>query len=257
MEFVLSTASLYSFPLEEIFRLAREAGFGGVELMVTNSEESRQADRIADLASRYEVAVKSIHAPFLLAARKVWGDHRSKTERSIVMAEKLGAKVVVVHLPYYWQPRFAWWMAKNIDGAGSEEVVVAVENAILLKILRPVNLSYFNNLKGLRRFPHLVFDTSHFAVAGMDILRAWQELEDKVCHVHLSNNYMRGYDDHALPFEGRIPLDRFLRRLKEGGYSGLVTLELSPASLEARLGEKRLLGNLKRSLAFCLEHGGS
>ncbi len=74
----------------------------------------------------------------------------------------------------------------------------------------------------------------------------------RVLGIHLSNNYLKGFDDHALPFEGRLPLDRFLHVLYQDGFDGKIALELGPGPLEARLGRDRILYNLRRSLEFCL-----
>lgn len=235
-------------------RLAREAGFRGIELMVTKREETQSAALVKSLAERYGLAVYSVHAPFLLAAKKIWGNYLGKIERSVEMASHLGARVVVVHLPYFWQWGYARWahhhLVRPVERNG---VLVGVENAMLLKVRRPWNFSLFNSLRELQRFQHLVFDTSHFAIAGTDIFRAWKELGDRVCHIHLSNNYLKGFDDHALPFEGCLPLNRFLALLSREGFTGKVALELGPGPLEARLGEERIIHNLRRSLEFCAE----
>ncbi len=235
-------------------RLAREAGFRGIELMVTKREETHSAALVGGLAEKYGLAVESVHAPFLMAAKKVWGNYLGKIERSLEMAEQLGAKVVVVHLPYFWQWSYSRWSRRHLTRPSErDDVLIAVENAMLLKVRRPLNFSRFNSLHELQRFQNLVFDTSHFAIAGTDIFHAWDELKSRVCHVHLSNNYLKGFDDHALPFEGRLPLRRFIALLSQEGYSGKVALELGPGPLEARLGEERVVQNLRRSLEFCVE----
>ncbi len=257
MEFLLSTASLYSYDLAYTFQLAAEAGFHGIELMVTNQEETQSADYVQELVRRCGIPVRAVHAPFLMGARKVWGSYLEKINRSVDTARALQAEVVIIHLPYYWQWEYARWARRRLNSyANRDGIVVAMENAILVKLGRPVNLSFFNSLPELARFDHLVFDTSHYAIAGTDILEAWQELKRHVVHVHLSNNYMRGFDDHALPFEGRLPLDRFLGLLNRDGYRGRVALELNPGSLEARLGEERILANLRHSLEYCLQSYG-
>ncbi len=225
--------------------------------MVTKRADTQSAAEVAALASAHRLRVRAVHAPFLLAAKKVWGDHCGKIEVSLRMAKTLGAEVVVIHLPYLWQWGYARWLRRNLEIlADKSGAVVAVENAMLVKAHRPLNLSLFNKLDELAGFPNLVFDTSHFAIAGVDIFQAWERLGERVRHVHLSNNYLKGFDDHSLPFEGRLPLDRFLRLLSRDGFSGCVSLELGPGPLEARLGEARLLSNLKRSLDFCRQHLG-
>ncbi|MDI6874619.1 sugar phosphate isomerase/epimerase family protein [Candidatus Solincola sp.] len=254
IDFIFSTASLFQWELERIFNLAGEAGFSGVELMVTKRPETQSPKEVRRLAEKYGLSVDCVHAPFLMAARKVWGDYRGKIEHSLEMARRLGAGVVVAHLPYFWQWQYARWVRRDLKSDRERGgVCLALENAMLLKLRRPLNFSFYNSLPTLARFPHLVFDTSHFAIAGVDIFRAWDILGERVRHVHLSNNYLKGFDDHALPFDGRLPLDRFLKLLSTTGYRGKVSLELGPGPLEARLGERRVLSNLRRSLEFCLE----
>jgi sugar phosphate isomerase/epimerase len=252
-EFILSTASLFSFELREILQLVREAGFRGIELMVTRREETQSTAYVKELAAEFDIAVRSIHAPFLFAAKKVWGDPQHKIASSLDMARELGAGVVVVHLPYFWQWEYARWVRRNLNSCGGHgEAIVAVENAMKVFIHRPLNLSLYNSLREMGHFDNLVFDTSHYAIAGIDIFEAWEELGERVRHIHLSNNYLKGFDDHALPFEGRLPLDRFLRVLHRDGFDGKVALELGPGPLEARLGRKRIVDNLRRSLDFCI-----
>jgi sugar phosphate isomerase/epimerase len=240
--------------MREVFRLASEAGFHGIEVMVTKREDTQSTEHLAELVDLYHLPVRSIHAPFLMTSRKVWGDHQSKIDKSVSMAHALKAEVVVIHLPYFWQWGYARWARQNLNACSRRSgVIVAVENAMLVNLYRPLNFSLFNSLPEMKHFDNLVFDTSHYAIAGVNILQAWEELKEHVRHIHLSNNYLKGFDDHALPFEGRLPLDRFLGRLRRDGYVGKVVLELGPGPLEARLGEGRIMYNLRRSLEYCLE----
>lgn len=226
--------------------------------MITRREETQSVPRLAELVNIYNVPVRSIHAPFLMAAKNVWGKPLSKIEKSVDMAKALNSDLVVVHLPYFWQWGYASWARSNLNSYSAESgVIIAVENAMMVNIFKPLNFSLFNSIRELQYFDNLVFDTSHYAIAGLDILEAWEILKDRVKHIHLSNNYMKGFDDHALPFEGHLPLDRFLAALKRDNFDGKVVLELGPGPLEARLGEERILHNLKQSLDYCLECYGA
>lgn len=228
-----------------------------MELMVTTRKETQSPFEVGRLSEKYGLRVDCVHAPFLMGARRVWGDFRGKIRKSLELAQSLGAGVVVLHLPYFWQWEYARWLRRDLHSCEDHGGVrLAVENAMLLKLHRPLNISLFNTLPELARFRNLVFDTSHFAIAGVDIFRAWEALGDRVCHIHLSNNYLKGFDDHALPFEGRLPLDRFLKTISRSGFQDKVALELGPGSLEARLGEKRIVKNLRHSLQFCREAVG-
>ncbi|MHB8780262.1 MAG: sugar phosphate isomerase/epimerase family protein [Candidatus Geothermincolia bacterium] len=253
--FILSTASLYYYPLPLVFELATEAGFSGVELMVTRRLETQDEETVSELARRW-LPVQGVHGPFLLANKSVWGDYREKIRRSISMARALDTDTVVVHLPYFWHPGYARWMRNELNEEGRRAgVKLAVENAIHLKLKRRWNFSYYNSVEALRQFDHITMDTSHFAITRVDIITAWEALRDKVAHVHLSDNHGHGLDDHALPDTGSLPLDRFLTRLSEDGYEGSISLELNPRALESEKPE-RVLGHLQRSLEYCREHFG-
>jgi sugar phosphate isomerase/epimerase len=227
-------------------------GFDGIEVMVTRSGETQSSDRLAELTDLYGISVRSIHAPFLMAAKNVWGKPLTKIKRSVEMATALRADVIVVHLPYFWQWGYASWASSNLNSYATRSgVTIAVENAMLVNVFKPLNLSLYNSVREMQQFDSLVFDTSHFAIARLDLFEVWDALKAKVKHIHLSNNFLRGFDDHALPFDGRLPLDRFLAVLNRDGFEGKIVLELGPGPLEARLGEDRIVENLTRSLEFC------
>lgn len=225
--------------------------------MVTKRAETQSTSYVRELSQKAGIAVRSIHAPFLLAAKKVWGGPQEKIAVSVAMARELHAEVVVIHLPYFWQWGYAHWARSNLnDYAREGGITIAMENAMHVNLYRPVNLSLFNSLRDIRCFDSLCFDTSHYAIAGVNIFQAWEELRGHVRHIHLSNNYLKGFDDHALPFEGRLPLDRFLHLLHQDGFDGKIALELGPGPLEARLGRGRILYNLRRSLEYCRSNYG-
>jgi sugar phosphate isomerase/epimerase len=72
----------------------------------------------------------------------------------------------------------------------------------------------------------VTLDLSHLAASGVDLDHAWDELADRVVHVHASNNAGDGRDDHAPLDRGILRVDRFLERVRADGYRGAVTLEL-------------------------------
>ena len=74
-----STGPFYLYSLEETFEVLAEAGFDGVELMVTQDRLSQDPHRLAALAARYQLSVPAIHGPFLLATWLVWGFFISTT----------------------------------------------------------------------------------------------------------------------------------------------------------------------------------
>jgi sugar phosphate isomerase/epimerase len=227
---VCSTVSVFSLPLHAAFPLLAETGFRGVEIMVTKDPDTRDPNRLRELAEDHGVAVEAIHAPFLLMTRSVWGtDPVGKITRAIELAEEVGAPLVVVHPPYRWQPRYRSWLRDRLpELSQSTDVAVAVENMFPVRV-RGRKLGAFHairTLEDLAGFDHVVLDTSHAAVSGLDLFEALAALGGRLRHVHISNNAGRGWDSHLPLTEGVLPLDRFLDALGAGGFAGSVSLEL-------------------------------
>ena len=225
-----STVSLFSQPLHDVFPLLAETGFAGVELMVTKDPDTQDPGRLVELAEDHGLAIVAIHAPFLLMTRSVWGTEPvGKISRAIELAEQVGAPLVVVHPPYRWQTRYRDWLLEGLPALSESTAVrVAVENMFPVRV-RGRKLAAFHairTLEDLEGFEHVVLDTSHAAVAGLDLFEARTRLRGRLAHVHLSDNAGKGWDSHLPVTEGVLPLDRFLDDLAAGGYAGTISLEI-------------------------------
>ncbi len=235
------------------FALIADAGFPGVEVMVTKDPATQDPHILRELAEEHELRIEAIHAPFLLITRKVWGtDPVGKIYRAIELAEDVGTSLVVVHPPYRWQGDYRRWIEERLLGLErGTGVRVAVENMFPLRV-RGRRLGTFHatrSLEDLEGFPDVVLDTSHAAVAGLDLLEALRRLSDRLAHVHLSNNAGKGWDSHLSVDEGILPLDGFLDALSTDGFSGTVSLELD---LRRSLSDERGLRDaLVRNREFC------
>jgi sugar phosphate isomerase/epimerase len=107
--------------------------------------------------------------------------------------------------------------------------MVAVENMfpIRLRAERGVRFHATQGFEDLERFPYLVLDTSHAAVAGLDIRDVYRRYREQIRHIHLSNNAGKGWDSHLPVFEeGVLPLSEFMDDLVNDGFAGNVSLEL-------------------------------
>jgi sugar phosphate isomerase/epimerase len=224
-----ATGPFFMFSLEETFELIAEAGFDGAELMITQDRVSQDPRRLGALAARYGVPVPAVHGPFLVATWLVFGtDPKGKIDRCLRFAEAAKVSTVVIHPPYRWQTAYAAWLDEAIPRIREETgVTVAVENMF------PVNvngraLRFFSGTTPaeLTRWPALTLDTSHLAATGGDLMAAWEELADRVVHLHVSNNDGRGRDTHGLLDRGVLPVPEFLEEVGAGGFGGAVTLEL-------------------------------
>jgi len=234
MRLLASTGPLFARPLDWALGVVVEAGYDGVELMVTQDPATQDADRVVAAAATEGIAVPVVHGPFLLLTRRVFGtDLVAKARRSLALAGDLDADLMIVHPPFRWQREFHAWLLE--DGDAEAEALgtrVGVENLYPVSVAgRPVRFHRYTEPAHLRPFRHVVFDTSHFGVAGVDITQAYRDLRDQAVHLHVSDNRGGGHDSHAPLGHGRLPLASFLHAVAEdagapGGPHASITLEL-------------------------------
>jgi sugar phosphate isomerase/epimerase len=226
---LFSTAAFFARPLGETFRIVAEAGYSGVEVMVTKDPASQDPRRMRELAEQHDLTIGALHAPCLLLTRRIWGtDPIGKIYRAVEVAEEVGAPLVVVHPPYRWQFPYRRWLEDRLPAFAKEAgIEVAVENMFPVRVAgRELTFHANQDLDELDPFGALVLDTSHAAVAAHDLLAVRELFGNRLRHVHLSDNAGRGWDSHLPLGEGVLPIDGFLDDLAESGFGGTVTLEV-------------------------------
>ena len=106
-------------------------------------------------------------------------------------------------------------------------MTVAVENMFPVRVGgREMTFHANQDLEELDGLPDLVLDTSHAAVAEHDLVEVRRRFDDRIRHVHLSDNAGKGWDSHLPPGEGVLPLGAFLDDLSSSDYAGAITLEV-------------------------------
>lgn len=221
-----TTGALLLTPLGWVLDAIADAGFEGAEVVISHQRDSRSPTMVNGFAREAGLAVPVVHGPYMVALRRVLGiEYRHKTHRSLERAAAFGARTLVAHAPLRWERTARRWLARGEADAAAAEAGMrfAMENLFpwrgraFSSAVSPADLSVY---------PHVVFDTSHFAVSGVDLLEAWDALADRVCHIHLSDNLGAGSDSHAPIGAGVLPLERFLHQVGASGYTGTITLEL-------------------------------
>jgi sugar phosphate isomerase/epimerase len=279
LRFTFSTASIHTYGTSRTFEIAKQAGFDGMELMIDYRPDTRDADYIQRLIDRFQIPVLSVHSPFSMYAQGWSQDDAEAVQRSVQMAETLGAEAVVVHLPpkidftalelsigswrkrvMTWLPgsryrRFQRWMETDFTAfQDSTSVELCVENlpAHILAWKRrnlyawnPVSMQH---LEPIKRFRALTMDTTHLATWGLEPADVYPHWNSHIRHVHLSN-----YDgqEHRLPNEGRLRLDRLVNLLARDQFNGTITLELYPAVCGAGNPDTMVIDRLAHSLEVC------
>jgi sugar phosphate isomerase/epimerase len=261
MRIGMSTSCVYPLSTEHAFRLARRAGFDGVEVMVTRDEVTQSPDALLELSSRYGMPILSIHAPVLLLTHFVWGrDPRIKLERAAGLAAAVGASTVVVHPPFRWQSGYTENFLDIVrQTAAASEVEVAVENMFPWKMAGRSVAAYSPGWNPTAMDCDAVtLDFSHAALSGIDSLELATALGNRLRHVHLCDGSRsvdegRIFDEHLLPGHGSQPVAEVLRMLAERRWSGTVIAEVN--TRKSRTEEERL-AMLAETLAFARENAG-
>ncbi|HEY8479129.1 MAG TPA: sugar phosphate isomerase/epimerase family protein [Spirillospora sp.] len=232
LRITLSTASVLPANIKTAFMMARDAGYDGVEVMPTLLDPlSWSVDYLEELKDQYGIPISSIHAPCLgVETAGVWGlGAWKKLDRAIEAARRLGARVVVVHPPLWYQFRYAKRFVKGIrerqerldqEMPDGRKLLIAVEN------MWPRTLLKCRPHWHIERAPWATLDVSHAAAANVSILKLADTMGERLAHVHLSDSRM-GEDGHLAPGRGNLPLDELIRHLVARGWSGDLCLEVN------------------------------
>ncbi len=267
MKLSLSTGSIYIYPLRSIFNIAKEAGFAGVELVVSPEVEWRGGSYVRHLAESYGLTIFSLHPPILPFPG--WSDYCAVVPRLIDLALEAGAGYAVLHPPKVRSladdrgRSCVEALRAGLRRTAGADLRIALENRAFF---RSSDRRYaLGDLRELRAFADqfglpLVLDTSHAATSSYSLAEAYRILADRLVNVHFSDmrsppwplnvHYLHTYlKHHQMPGQGRLPLADLLGRLAADGYCGLITFEISPIALRIWWPP-----SVKRQLARCVAY---
>lgn len=256
----MGTTSVLPRRLHDAFRLAAEAGFDGVEIMVTSDRDTHDPRVIGALSERFGMPVLSIHAPVLFFSTFVFGRNpRVKLERSLALARAVGATTVVVHPPYRWQRRSAAGFVATVrELQAATGVTIAVENMFPVTLRGRERHAYAPHWDpGTLDIGALTLDFSHAALAGVSALDLAERWGDRVRHVHLCDGSSTEpnatlLDEHLVPGRGAQPVAEVLAQLAARGFEGSIIAEIN--SRACGTDDDRRLDWLRETLAFARQH---
>ncbi len=256
----LSTISVFPKSVEDGFRLSHEAGYDGVEVMVTTDARTRSPERLLELSERYHQPILAIHAPVVLLTTFVWGrDPFVKLDRSAELAVAVGAPTVVVHPPFRWQGRYARTFEQAVrETEAKHGVEVAVENMFPWSAGGIDRQAYLPGIDpSLMDVPHATLDFSHCALAKRDSMELALDLGDRLRHLHLTDGVAaeegKVFDEHLLPGHGHEPVAEVLEMLAAQEWTGQVVAEIKTRQARSERDRLRLL---REALHFAREHLG-
>ena len=254
----LSTSSVYPERTPEAFEMAARLGYDGVEVMVYTDLVSQDADALRGLRDYHQIPIVSVHAPSLLLTQRVWGrDPWEKLRRAKDIAERVGARVVVLHPPFRWQREYVRGFAEGLAAMGEEtDVIFAVENMYPLRAGGSEMVPYAPHWDPTALdCAHVTLDLSHTAASGSDALAMADELGGRLAHVHLADGTGNPAgpfpDEHLVPGRGGQPCAELLTRLAATGYPGVVVVEVKTTRAPT---QDARVADLAESLAFARRH---
>ena len=254
----LSTSSVYPERTPDAFEAAARLGYDGLEVMVYTDPVSQSADALASLVDYHQVPVLAVHTPSLLLTQLVWGrEPWGKLLRAKELAERLGARVVVLHPPFRWQREYVRGFEQGLAKIAEEtDVIFAVENMFPIRAGTAEVSGYAPHWDPtILDVPNVTLDLSHTAASASDPIAMANELGPRLAHVHLADGtgIANGPvpDEHLVPGRGRQPCAELLRGIAATGYRGMVIAEINTRRAATR--EDRL-ADLAETLAFARNH---
>jgi sugar phosphate isomerase/epimerase len=254
----LSTSSVYPERTPDAFEAAARLGYDGLEVMVYTDPVSQSGDALARLADYHQVPVLAVHTPSLLLTQLVWGrEPWGKLLRAKELAERLSAKVVVLHPPFRWQRDYVRGFVQGLEKISDEtDVIFAVENMFPIRAGTAEVSGYAPHWDPTALdVPSVTLDLSHTAASASDAIVMANDLGTRLAHVHLADGtgVSAGAvpDEHLVPGRGRQPCAELLRGIAATGYQGVVVAEVNTRRATTR--DERL-ADLAETLSFARSH---
>ncbi|MCX6809546.1 MAG: sugar phosphate isomerase/epimerase [Candidatus Berkelbacteria bacterium] len=263
-QIILSTGSCHKYGLYRFFEVAKKVGFKDIELIIDESFDSQEPDYIISLERKFKLKVVAVHSAMEFVEN--WSDWKTRLKNSTKLAKVIKAKFLIVHSWDHSDLNYTAWLIQNQKKVMNQAkpVTVVFENAtkrIDAKTGVSINPSYHFDV--MKEFKSINLDTSHIGTAEMDPIEYFEKLKDKIKYIHFSDSDIREnpekkgniIDSHLVPGEGKLPLKKFLKKLKETKYSGPISIELwcdtfISLGSKKRISEKLVLSKLIKAKRF-------
>jgi len=241
-----STWGMPALPIDVTLDHVARLGFEGVELTVVpgyTTELSRldaaERRRIRVLLDKYGLALPSIavHRDLLVDDSEQWAAHlaylRASIDLAVDMADRDGPPVInnlVGGKSGEFENRRAR-LIERLDGvvryATARGVTVAIEPHVFTVLESPLTTKDIIDAID-SPFLRVQSDISHFDVLGFSIEETVPVLAPLAVHTHVKDQRGRAPDhEFLIPGEGSFDYVRYLRAMREAGYDGFITGEVS------------------------------
>ena len=237
---LLSTRSLSWYGLDKIFALAKAGGCSGIDLSIDFSLFDTLDEAYLDtLMTRHDLHIQSITAPERKMTKK-------QVDRILTLADDLGVRLVSFHPPHRSDRDKEWfWEGLKSLMTKHPNIIINIVNAppkTWLFVISEYGDARPETIKKITEHTSLSISNVE-PESGVDLMKTFTLLGNTIGLMYLSDKTEE--EDGIFPGEGSMPLESLLIRMKEAGYSGLFSLDVSPDALSAGDDEtivKRLQG---------------
>ncbi len=225
---LISTRSLTGYGLDKIFAIAKEAWCTGIDLSVDFSNyDSIDSLYLQELSSRYDIPIISVTAP----SRRI---NKKRASEVVMLAESLAVKHVNFTPPHRSDSDKEWFNTWLKDLTTEfQNVMVNIVNAppkTWLFVVSEYGDARPETIKKLTEHTALSIENVE-PESGVDLIKTFTLLGNTIGLVYFSDKTEE--KGRLFPWEGGMPLESFLIRLRDVGYPGEFTLDISPESISA------------------------
>jgi sugar phosphate isomerase/epimerase len=258
MRISFSTATFYGNTLSYSLRLARDAGFDGVELALGVGYQLWGPRPYLRAIRAIGMPVLSVHPPFFRLRAFGWPLSVTRRMTSLTsVAHLVDAPICVSHVPDI----------RHLDSHRARAFARAIA---LGYACVPGNITIaLETTQYAGRQPHVLddvaaltdyarehncgvtLDTCHTGANGEDLLAVYEAARPLLRNLHLSDSIGVGPQarTHVMPGEGDLPLRELLAKMAADGYDGLITMEMHPREV-GYIGRRGQLQRLRQALDF-------
>lgn len=230
MEISVSTGLCYTKGYKEILDMIAATSFRNIELFLNQAFVEVPVEELKMEIDKRGLKVLSIHTPLEFIAFPKRESEEFWIEKSIELSRIFGSKVIVSHIvmgKYFMDiqggldniHRENVLKYRNVEGVfiTTENLPCVMDNSFLTSKEKFINFVVKN------RVP-ITFDTTHCEHRGDSIIDMFKKVKHLVKNIHLSD--FKDGNEHKVLGTGDLPLDEFLKLLKDEEYDGIVTVEL-------------------------------
>lgn len=235
----LSSRLLPDVPVAEAARIARDLGYGGMEIWAEHAWRERSSTALArslgDIPLRFALHGPSMDINLCSPNPRVAALSVSECVRALTWAKRIGVRLMVVHPGHmasskgepeeYW-PTLSRALSRIVRRAAEFDITIAVEN------MEPRPREFVITSQDIQRVFEsvrdcpicLCLDLAHAALNGMSSGDSFlRDHGGRICHVHISN--VSGKQVHLPMDQGETPLSSDMQRFLTTSFTGVITLE--------------------------------